>query len=167
MQRWTRPCERRQVASSLLLEVGAAHRIEFIGPNLTIVALNDARWYSTCSADEWSAEHTCCRTDRENPKRARRLLLGGWAVEGISCSELRDDRHKRDAEGVDVRLVWLNLEALPALSGRPSESFLAVPFDVGSEVAAARDFAGTGELRDEVVLFAVAGAARAFTHVVL
>ena len=55
MQRWTRPCERRQVASSLLLEVGAAHRIEFIGPNLTIVALNDARWYSTCSADEWSA----------------------------------------------------------------------------------------------------------------
>ena len=43
MQRWTRPCELRQVASSLLLEVGAAHHIEFIGPNLTIVALNDAQ----------------------------------------------------------------------------------------------------------------------------
>ena len=31
-----------------------------------------------------------------------------------------------------MRLVWLNLEALPALSGRPSESFLAAPFEVGS-----------------------------------
>ena len=43
-----------------------------------------------------------------------------------------------------MRLVWLNLEALPALPGRPSESFLAAPFEVGSGVAAARDFAGAG-----------------------
>ncbi len=66
-----------------------------------------------------------------------------------------------------MRLVWLNLEALPALSGRPSESFLAAPFEVGSGVTAARDFTGTGKLSDEVTFFAVTGATRAVTHVVL
>ena len=56
-------------------------------------------------------------------------------------------------------------DELPDRVGYFTDDVAATPFNIGSGVAAARDFARTRKQRGEVAFFAVAGAAGAFTHV--